>query len=109
MGNMYIIKSGDQRFRYNGSSYSSAPCFSANISLNTAHKMVKRSTAERLIAERISVTTDLVHGLERMKPDHGHGSWYTAERIASELERTRQTLALWRAARVVEVGLVVAA
>ena len=106
MGNIYIIMSGDQRFRYNGSSYSSASCFSANISLNTAYKMVKRSTAERLIAERISVTTDLVHNLERMKPD---GSWYTAERIASELERTRQTLALWRSARVVEVDLVVAA
>lgn len=102
MDTMYIIKSGDLRYTKGGGSGGGRAGFSARISLKTAHKMGKWATAEKLIAERLADAQAHVEELSAAEPP----VYMTAEECAEALEEARQELALWQAARLVEIKLV---
>jgi hypothetical protein len=103
MDTMYIIKSGDMRWTKGGGSDGGRAGFSARISLKTAHKMGRRETAEKHIKEMQERAKGWVEHCENIKPSSG--GWYTPERIDQELASYREELALWQAARIVEVRL----
>ena len=103
---MYIIKSGELRFRRGGGSGSAGPGFSGKISLKTAYKAGKLATTQQLIAEQTQKYAQEVLELEKTKPNKYPGDYQTAEVIKQSLSECRQQLTLWKAARAVPVQLV---
>jgi hypothetical protein len=101
MDTMYIIKSGDMRYTKGGGCGSRAG-FSEKISLKTAHKIGKITTAEKLIAEQLDWALWFVNSVKTAVPNGDH---YTSADIAINLEHAQQQLAMWKAARVVPVTL----